>query len=593
MSAAEKPKAKPAKKRLSDIRPATKTRATTPATPAVPTNDEPVIYLEADEEITAATSRMLATSSDEVRIVVPKRSTLLQSVVNQKLLKRAADNAGKSLVLVTSDRTASHLAAQVGIPVAASVKADADIPESQMPEQADVSDTIEAATEVAAVAAVAKAAGSPKPSYAQPMSKSQPKVNNPFVDETEATPEAPAADSAKVENKKQKASRRVPSFDTLQKRIFIIAGVLIALVAVLVGQYYLKHAVVTLYAKGELIDVNTNFKVDANADSVSITSSTIPGKKYETTSQLTGTTPATGTKDVGTKASGSMTIKNSYDSSSHTFVAGTRFQSSSGKMFVSTESVTVPGGSLSGGHIVAGTASVNVQAAENGDSYNLAPTSYTLPGLPSSQQSTITGTGGQMSGGTTKEIKVVSQTDIDKAKNDAIDKDKAGKEDELKKKAENSIIMPDSFTATASDVSASPALDAEAENVTVKFTVTYSLLSVKKDDLSTLITAIEQKQIGSGKQIYQDGVDNAQITAKDGNFNFVSTASAGQKIDTAALLTQIKGQRSGAAIDLANKTAGVSHAEVTLSPSWSVKLPSITDHIDIQIKLEQQADTTK
>ena len=97
MSAAEKPKAKPAKKRLSDIRPASKTRATAPAAPAAPTSDEPVIYLEADEEITAATSRMLATSSDEVRIVVPKRSTLLQSVVNQKLLKRAADNAGKSM----------------------------------------------------------------------------------------------------------------------------------------------------------------------------------------------------------------------------------------------------------------------------------------------------------------------------------------------------------------------------------------------------------------------------------------------------------------------------------------------------------------
>lgn len=559
-----------------------------------PVNDDPVIYLEADEEITAATSRMLASSSDEVRIVVPKRSTLLQSVVNQKLLKRAAENAGKTLILVTADRTASHLAAQVGIPVAASVKAEAAVPDADAAPEEDSSDIIEAATEVAAVTAVAKAAGSPKPAYATPMMKSEPKVNNPFAPESDSLSSAPVAAAGKAgkppKPPKVKKNRNVPDFNNLPKRVLIGVAAAVVLFLALFAQYYFKQAKVTLFATGQLVNVNTNFKVDTNADTVSVTTATIPGRKYEISKDLTGSTATTGSKDAGTKASGTMTIKNSYDSSPHTFVAGTRFQSPSGLIFVSTDSVTVPGGGLSGGRPVAGTASVGVQASANGDSYNLAPTSYTIPGLPPEQRALITGQGSQMSGGTTKNIKVVSQTDIDKAKNDAIEKAKDDATKELNDKATSSqMILPDSFTATPSDITTSPALDAEGDQVTVKFKVTYSILTIKKDDLETFITAIEKKQVGADKQIYQSGVDSGKITAINGAYNFTSTASAGQKIDTDALIQEIKGKKTGAATDIASKVPGVSKAEITLSPSWSIKLPSIVDHIKVDIKVEEQS----
>ena len=557
--------------------------------------EEPVIYLEADEEITAATSRMLASSGKEVRIVVPKRSTLLQSVVNQKLLKRAAENAGKSLVLVTADRTASHLAAQVGIAVASSVKAEAAIPDTSEAPEADDSDIVEAAAATAAVAAVAshseKAKAAPKPAYATPMMKSEPKVNNPFA----PAEEMPTATSATKPGKSPKTSklrknRNVPDFNALPKKVMIAFAASVAVVTLLLAQYYFKQATVTLIAAGQLIDVNTNFKVDTSADSVSVTSATLPGRKYELSKDLTGTTEATGTKDAGTKAGGTMTIKNSYDSSSHTFVAGTRFQSSSGLIFVSTESVTVPGASLSGGSIVPGSATVAVQASQNGDSYNLAPTSYTLPGLPASQQALIKGQGSQMSGGTTKNIKVVSQADVDKAKADAIEKDKDSATKELEDKVTDSQkMMPDSFAATPSDVTASPAVDSEGDNVTVKFKVTYSILTAKTSDLDTYIAAVVKKQIGTDKQIYQSGVDSGKVTAVTGAYNFTGTASAGEKIDTAALIEQIKGRRTGAATDIASKLAGVSRAQISLSPSWSVKLPTITDHIDVQIKVEEQS----
>lgn len=559
----------------------------TKPTSAVP--EEPVIYLEADEEITAATSRMLASTSKEVRIVVPKRSTLLQSVVNQKLLKRAAENASKSLILVTTDRTAMHLAAQVGIPVAASVKAEAEVPDAGEAPKADTSDIIENAAEVAAVATVAKVAATPKPAYAKPMMKSEPKINNPFAPVDDELQVAPAATTTTVKAPKAKKNRKVPDFNELPKRIMIIAGAALAVILLMVAQFYFKRATVTLFATGQLVDVNTNFKVDPNADSVSITSATIPGKKYEITHDLSGTTAVTGTKDAGTKASGTITISN-HCYNPGTLATGTKFQSSSGLTFASTESVVVPDGSISAGSCNVKTVSVPVAAAQNGDQFNVAPTSYSSAGLPSSGATYIKLTGSQMSGGTTKTLKVVSQADIDKAKSDAINKEKDDVTKQLNDKPNDSqMIMPESFAATATEVTSSPVLDAEGDQLVVKFKVTYSIVTIKKADLDTYIAAVVKKQVGAAKQIYQSGVDTGKVTTANDAYTFTGTASVGEKIDTDSLAEQIKGKRTGAATDIASKVSGVGRATISLSPVWSVKLPTILDHIKIDIKVEQQS----
>src|SRR5262245_13014856 len=91
------------------------------------------LYLEADEDITSAIDRLTKSEGTSVQIVVPKRSTMLQSIINLKLLKKAAETASKELVLVTNDRIASDLAARVGLAVAPSIGAKPVIAEAEMP----------------------------------------------------------------------------------------------------------------------------------------------------------------------------------------------------------------------------------------------------------------------------------------------------------------------------------------------------------------------------------------------------------------------------------------------------------------------------
>jgi hypothetical protein len=194
-----------------------------------------------------------------------------------------------------------------------------------------------------------------------------------------------------------------------------------------------------------------------------------------------------------------------------------------------------------------------------------------------------------MTGGTTKNVTVVTQADVDKVKTEAIDKQKDDITKELEAKVGSSqTILPDSFTASATNVVASPAVDAEGDQVSVKFTVAYSIMTIKDGDLDTFIAAVVKKQVGADKQIYQSGADKGKITAANGAYNFTGTASAGEKINTDELVQQIKGKRTGEATSIASKVPGVSRAQISLSPTWSVKLPTIIDRITLDIKVEEQ-----
>ena len=84
---------------------------------------ETALYLEVDEDITSAIDKLTKIDGTSVQVVAPKRSTMLQSIINLKLLKKAAADAGKELVLVTNDRVTHDLAGRVGLAVAPSIGA--------------------------------------------------------------------------------------------------------------------------------------------------------------------------------------------------------------------------------------------------------------------------------------------------------------------------------------------------------------------------------------------------------------------------------------------------------------------------------------
>ena len=564
------------------------------------------LYLEADEDITSAIDKLKKAPAGPVQIVVPKRSTLLQSVINLKLLKKAADTSKHELVLVTGDRIAGDLAARVGLAVASTLGGKAvKAKPAAVPELNTDDEVIEAGDPLPPADPMAQAGLPPAPAKTKAKKLSFRRREVP--DETLAAkagaasePEAASAvtDDAPTPGGQSEAAGvslgkstapRIPSYRKLQRRLFWLFLAVLLVGGYLGVMYVMASAKVTLYANATKSSIDTTFTVDPATATSDQNNGVVGGQIVTYSKDLSGPFTPSGKKDNGTKASGTITVTNT-TGVDQPLVAGTRFQAPDGKIFRSTADASVPKATLnSDGEKVNGSLAVAVTADQNGDGYNEGPATYTIPALGNPK---ITAAGGQMSGGTSKTVTIVTQGDIDAAVSALVEKDKDESTRALGgKTGDGYLALTASQTSKTSDVMPAPVVDSESETGVVSFKVTYTMLTVKKADFEAMVRGLETKQIGANSQIYDDGIASAQIsvtsTAASGrtSFHFSTEAYSGTLIDTAALAKTLSGKRYGDAIDLANHQPGVSHSEISQWPGWAANLPSRSDKITVSIKV--------
>src|SRR3954468_1185452 len=80
-----------------------------------------LIYLEVDDEITSAASRIRSAEQDRLALVLPHGSRVATSRINFRLLSRDAIEHDKRLSIVSADAATRALAASAGLPVFGSV----------------------------------------------------------------------------------------------------------------------------------------------------------------------------------------------------------------------------------------------------------------------------------------------------------------------------------------------------------------------------------------------------------------------------------------------------------------------------------------
>jgi len=546
--------------------------------------DDQKLYLEADEDITSAIDKLKAAPAGPVQIVVPKRSTLLQSVINLKLLKKAAEDSRHELVLVTTDKVASDLAGRLGLAVATAVGAKAVVAEAtEAPLAAAAAEEVIEDDTPPPAEKPAKPTKEAKPAKAEKSEKAAAAAPIAARELADDEPETPAEAAEPAKGKKAK----VPNYNKFQKRIIIglvIAGVIIAY---FVGMYFLTTAKVTLFIQAQPVNVSTSFAV-ATTGNTSPATGVLGGQTIQATKTVTSTFQATGSQDNGTKASGNLTVKNCSSSTPTTIPTGTTFISS-GLDFTSTSTATIPQGTFNGGGCSApGVGTVPVTAAANGGQYNLSNASFTSPGLDSH----YTITTAQLSGGTSNIVKVVSASDVSTAQTAALSSDQSAEEKDLASKTPAGYLaLTSSFTQTASNVASNPPVGQQATSATLTMQVAYTEVAVSQADLKTYVRAVEQQQLGVNSQIYDDGLAGAQITATGKTsaglpqFKLVTTAYGGPKIDTTALAKQLAGKRIGDATVLTSQLPGVTQSQITLTPPWATSLPHIPGHITIKLSV--------
>lgn len=545
------------------------------------------IYVDVDDEITNIIDKVKQSDHKIVALVLPKRATVLQSAVNMKLLKRSADRSKKKLVLITSEAGLLPLAGAAGLHVAKNLQSKPEIPDGPVKDEAaetlvheeDLAaddqepelDDKKSIGELAGAAAAGDAAGKAL-----------------SADETiQMDDDQPAAASGKSPRGKKDKKLKVPNFERFRKWL-ILGG--IGLVILIIGGWFaftkMPKAKITIQTDSSDTTANLTFTANTTNKTFDLAGKTVPAQLATNKKTDSSTVPATGQKDIGNKATGTVTIRNCEDTDARSLSAGSSFTSSSGKVFTADSGVQVPGGKFSGGgsNCTSNSVTVNVTAAATGDSYNIAATSYTSAQL----NGKFSINGSNMTGGTTNVVKVVSQQDVDNAKNKLTTNNNAeAVKAELKStlQKDGMFAIDSSFVANNPEVSSNPAVGSQAENATVTVTTTYTMLGVDKDSLEKLVEDNLKEQIDEDKQMVQSsGIDTAtfSVAGKDNpTVTMQTTATIGPKIDTEALKKEIAGKKKNATKEIIQNRPSIKNVVVDYSPFWVIKTPGDPNKVTI------------
>jgi len=272
------------------------------------------IYIDVDDEITTIIDKVRSSHERIVALVLPKRATVFQSIVNMKLLKRTADEAKKHLVLITSEAGLLPLAGNVGIYVAKTLQSRPEIPEApgnahhdhdEGEEAVDMNDADEKEDKLDPTRSIGSYAAGAGGAMV-PDDDDQP------IELDDDTPTPTVGEPAGKKHKYKAGSGgkfRIPDFNKF--RLWIVLGVVGIGAVIFIGYLMfvvMPRASVAIKTDSQAVSVNTDISLVSNATSVQPDKGVVPAVVQQTQKTLTQQVDATGQQDNGTKATGQVTL---------------------------------------------------------------------------------------------------------------------------------------------------------------------------------------------------------------------------------------------------------------------------------------------
>lgn len=542
-----------------------------------------IIYLEPDEEITSIIDKLRVLKDiKSVFLVAPKDASLTQSVVNLKILKKEAENLGLDVGIVSQENIARNIAAQVGLPVYESIDSSRPIIEPQKMEP-NLDDVIE--IDMSEKRPVKPPPGVHVNYYSgdedeEPQSPKHVKRAQPTT-HSQAAPISTAKYEEPVFTKPKKPKKWL-----IKLAIFFIA---------LIGcgflfYYFYPKATLDLVVKSTPIEENIEITIDTSTDATSDDNKVIPGQILSVKDSVTENFSATGQKDVGEKASGTVSLSNGTGAEINV-PAGNQLENSDGYIFVTTSAVSIPGATATvdaSGNVQKnpGTASVSVEAQEAGDTYNIGTDTFVVSNFSNVSASSSS----SFSGGVSKKITIVSQDDLDKAENKL--------RDELKEKIKNTLLsqssdkkltlFADSIDYYDTQFSSTEKATAETDSFSGTLTLSAKTIAFTEDDYKKNIIAALGDKVPEGQELVLTSDDEISqggytVDYSKGTMKIEGTIKTklAPVINYDDIKSEIKGKSLVSAEKYLDSLSYFSSVKASINPSWIKNIPSRTQNIII------------
>jgi len=338
-----------------------------------------------------------------------------------------------------------------------------------------------------------------------------------------------------------------------------------------------KRAEITIVTKADSVEVNTVIDINPNDDS-----SIVSGFVTSTFVELSKAYSPKGNKTEDAIATGELIIIN--DSSvAQPLISTTRFMTTSGLLFRLKSGVTVPAG---------GQVTAEVYADKAGESGNIGPSNFTIPGLNEAKQKLIYAKSEATMIGGIKTIGVFSQEDLTNAQNSLLADLKTKGTEMLETQNSNKKGLFDVVQYTFENDGEQGA-EISSFNVTGKATVVgvfydeESLKNYSKDMLEkhivdnseVLQSASEEPSVVLSKYDFEEGTAKLTVT----NSGLVDLDPNSRELQKIMFYGKTEDEVRRYVMALSH----VSSVEMNFHPAWVREVPHVASKVEITIRQVQ------
>jgi hypothetical protein len=547
------------------------------------------IAVDKGEGIAEVIDRILAVGDEEILLVIPKGSALGKSASNFRLLKREADAAEKTVFIDSSDETTVGLAKECGLesPVSHAGPVADIIPKSDDDEEEPVAKSQKKHHAVKLVVPTESASNKGGDDDEDEEGGKQDFFgNNRFF-----KPRPVAVKSGARELEEERGDDEDGGNKGSSKRgLFWIVGIIVILAAAFyITTVFFGHAQVTIDFTQTPWNYSGDFVANKSISTIDPASNTIPAQVFTITKNITQLFPATGAAGtVSTKAQGTITIYNDYNTASQDLVATTRFETPDGKIFRITQNVTVPGEVASGTSLVPSSIVAPIVADQGGPAYNVGPVSkLTIPGFandPGKETGFYGVITGQTTGGFTGTKPIPTAADIADAKTKTTAILQSDLEGSLGSSYPNNFKILDGATdiqitkltvSTSTDANGNFSVFGEATLQAVGFDQsmleTYLLSQAASDTVSSTF-----KSVNLSYSAVQANFSKGQVS-----FALSGTGNIEPAFDPNGFASSIAGMSISNARTAVSNLPALTDGKISVWPIWLWSMPSNPNKISV------------
>ncbi|HEX5430161.1 MAG TPA: hypothetical protein VFX17_03755 [Patescibacteria group bacterium] len=553
-----------------------------------------VIKLNKTDDIAQVIQYIRDLKDRDIVFELEKGSPLLASSTNMKLMKKTGEFLGKKIRIRTSDPTGRVLA----------MKAEAlegiEKPESSAKKMPVAKGRVLGDVRPRFSDITRKASVKSMPSAIRP-------ATVPEASEIEPVKSAKKSYIKSVRDrflsKKDKEALPTKTKKSNFSKIFIITMAVLVLVVFALA-VLLPTAQITVYARSEPITRDAEITVNTAATAVDTTGAVIPGALVSRQVSQTKSFPATGSKDIGDKAGGSVVLYN-FTKNTLTLRAATTVLTVNGKKFNLVNDITGlrPTAQIgSGDDMEVDRTSlippVQVAASQAGADYNIAAnTKFAVVNAALGNQNVYAIDEDAITGGTSKTVKIVSQQDLDNAvaSMTASIPDQAEADLNSENPSDGDIkILPTGITKQVLAKTANKNAGDQADSFDMTMISKISGLSYKESDVKNLIKQNINQVLSSDKYLLPDAQETVTAIFKSLDLDHGSgvlsvhyETVAAYKVDTSNMPKLLAGKTANEVKDILLQKPEIDRVDVQFSPFFVNKAPKLNGKIYIESKLSQ------